>query len=160
LALGVLAGLTGLAGARQCDEVIDVDVDDLPAKVMKAANKAAPGVAWEEAQKIESEKDDETIVEYFLVGKEKKGKKRIVYFVAREDGARYTVCAQVPLDDVPEEVIDALKDKDANFVPRFALECGTKLGNVQFYRIEGKVGKKGRKVIYFVTPDGKQVLKQ
>jgi hypothetical protein len=153
LAACVLAILTGSAAAKT--EV--VRLADVPAEVVRSAGKAAPDVEWLAAARTGEVSEGEG-VRYHLLGKEKKGKKRKVFFVARADGTRPVVMIPLPLGEVPAKALDGLKKARPDFQPTGAQQAGRSVGELITYRISGKQGDD--EAVYHVTPDGKASFRE
>jgi hypothetical protein len=123
----------------------DIDLADVPAAVKAAAVKAVPKAKWEAAA-------SETI--YVLEGKNAKG--RSVEVTITEDGDVEDVSTELPVKEVPEPVLSALKAK----MPRFKIEAvfeSRAEGKVVGYSFEGKRPSDKEEIGVFVSPDGKTI---
>jgi len=123
----------------------DIAMSKVPAAVKKAAEKAVPGGKWESAS-------SETI--YELEGKDGKG--RAVVVEVTDDGEVNEVSTELPVKEVPEVVLSALKAK----MPRFKIETvfeSKQDGKVAGYSFEGKRPKDKEEIGVFVSPDGKTI---
>jgi hypothetical protein len=123
----------------------DLAMSKVPPTVKKAAEKAVPGGKWESAS-------SETI--YELEGKDAKG--RAVVVEVSDDGEVNEVSTELPVKEVPDAVLSALKAK----MPRFKIETvfeSKQEGQVAGYSFEGKRPKDKEEIGVFVSPDGKTI---
>jgi hypothetical protein len=123
----------------------DVAMAKVPAAVKKAAEKAVPGGKWESAF-------SETIFE--LEGTDGKG--RTVVVEVTDDGEVNEVSTELPVKEVPETVLSALKSK----MPRFKIETvfeSRQGGKVAGFSFEGKRPRDKEEIGVFVSPDGKTI---
>lgn len=123
----------------------DLAMTKVPSAVKKAAEKAVPGGKWESAF-------SETIFE--LEGTDGKG--RAVVVEVTDDGEVNEVSTELPIKEVPETVLSALKAK----MPRFKIETvfeSKQSGKVTGYSFEGKRPRDKEEIGVFVSPDGKTI---
>ena len=123
----------------------DIAMAKVPAAVKKAAEKAVPGGKWESAF-------SETI--YELEGTDGKG--RAVVVEVSDDGEVNEVNTELPIKEVPETVMTALKSK----MPRFKIETvfeSKQGGKIAGYSFEGKRPRDKEEIGVFVSPDGKTI---
>jgi hypothetical protein len=152
LAIGVW--VLALAATARADLKNLVSIKDLPQAVKMAADKAAPGVDWTIARKsVEGGKDY-----YFVMGREKENKKRLVVYVGGEDGKVSYVRVTVPMNDVPEIVTQAMKKKNPRFKVIEAQATGATVEKIVGYRLIGRSGSVS--ATYMVSTDGKRAFRE
>jgi len=149
LGLGSLALAAGTARGQSAGDETAVPLAKLPAGVLEAAKKAAPGVTLRRATTTLEEGKT-----YFdLYGKDGQGREVDVEVSAR--GKVLGVATEIELGEVPAPVMKALKAK-ARGVKFTGAEAVTKDGALISYRLEGK-NADGDDVEATVSPDGRRV---
>jgi len=123
----------------------DLELSKVPANVRKAAEKEVPGGKFESAS---------SQIIYELEGKDAKG--RAVTVEVDDEGEVGEVSTELPVKDVPEAVLSALKAK----MPKFKIETvfeSKQDGKVAGYSFEGKRPRDKDEIGVFVSPDGKTI---
>ena len=142
-------GLFGLGSlARAGDD--EIDLDKVPAKVKKAADKAVPRAAWTSASR--SVEDGE--VTYELEGAD--AHKRYVWVEVTAEGTVNEVQAEIPFKEVPEVVKAALKGKMPRFLATTTYEVRHE-GKVIRYDFEGKRPRDKEEIGVYISADGKDI---
>ena len=123
----------------------DITLSKVPAAVKKAADASVPGAKWESAF---------SQVVYELEGVNAKG--RAVVVEVTDEGEVNDVSTELPIKEIPEAVVSALKAKKPKFKATTAFESKQN-GKVVGYSIEGKRPRDKEDIGVFVSPDGKTV---
>lgn len=146
-----LAGLAWACSATpaRADGETPVALSRVPAAVVQAAQKAAPGFRLNQA--VKTVEDGQTY--YDLIGEDAQGREVDVELTAR--GKVLGVGTEIPLKDVPRVVIAALRAK-ARGVKITGAEAVTLDGRLISYRLEGETAA-GEDVEATVSPDGRTV---
>ncbi|MGX2039167.1 PepSY domain-containing protein [Methylocaldum sp. MU1018] len=153
----IILGLLGLAGLAGCDgsggsAEKNVSLDQLPPAVRTTADKAVPGVKWEKAE-TETERGQAI---YELKGFDSSNRK--VEVEVTPEGTLIEAETEVPLEEVPIVVREALKARQPNFKPE-EIESVTKGVGPSGYEFEGR-DEGNKKIEIFVSADGSQVTVQ
>ena len=153
--LGLLVSVLLLAVSRPAvatagDGPEDVPLDKVPAVVKKAAEKAAPGIIWDEATK----ETDGKLVVYTLTGEN--AKMRSVSVEVTAAGKVREVSTEIPLDEVPKAVAAALAKRFPRFKADDVYEV-KKGGKVVEYHFDGRRPADTDDVSITVSADGKTV---
>lgn len=143
-----LALLTACDGGRSSGEK-NVPVDQVPPAVRATADKAVPGVKWEKA---ETETEQGQAI-YELKGHDPTNRK--VEVEVTPDGALVEAEIEIPLEEVPLVVREALKARLLNFKPE-EVESVTKGIGSAGYEFEGR-DERNKKIEVFISADGTQV---
>lgn len=142
-----LAFLTACDGGRSSGGK-NVPVDQVPPAVRATADKAVPGVQWEKA-KTETEQGQEI---YELEGRDSTNRK--VEVEVTPEGALVEAETEVPLEEVPLVVREALKARLPNFKPE-EVESVTKGIGSAGYEFEGR-DERNKRIEVFISADGTQ----
>jgi len=143
-----LASLIGCDGAGRSTEK-KVPVDQVPPAVRATADKAVPGVKWEKA---ETETEQGQAI-YELKGRDSSN--REVEVEVTPEGALVEAETEIPLEEVPIVVREALKARLPNFKPE-EVESVTKGIGPSGYEFEGR-DERNKKIEVFISTDGTQV---
>jgi len=151
LALGGLAPvLLPDESYGQPSDGVEINLKQVPAHLRQAAAKAAPGVQWKTAFK----NDEDGEVTYEIEGVDQK--KRDVTVTLTADGKVEEIETEIPVAEVPEVVMKALRAK----FPRLEIVAVTEIQEehkVVGYDFEGTRPKDNQTIGVYVTADGKMV---
>jgi hypothetical protein len=128
----------------------EIAVNEVPATVREAAQKAAPRAKWSEASKHQDGDD----VSYVLDGEIGKGLAISAEITA--EGKVIEIEKEIPLKQVPKAVSAALKAKMPKFKASAVFEI-SKEGKVVSYEFEGKRPRDKEEIAVSVSADGKTV---
>jgi len=143
-----LAALAGCEGSGSSTEK-SVPLDQVPPAVRTTADKALPGVQWKTA-KTETENGQAI---YELKGRDSAN--REVEVEVTPDGMLVEAETDVPLEEVPVTVREALKARLPNFKPE-EVESVTKGIGSSGFEFEGR-DEANKKIEVFISADGTQV---
>jgi hypothetical protein len=146
LLIGVAAVLTSAAWADDDDSV---DLSQVPAAAKKAAEKAIPGIKLTEAYK--GVEEGKTI--YELSGEDPQG--RDVSVEVTPEGKILSISVEIPLQQVPRVVANALRTKVKGFKAEVAMAVRIE-GKIAEYYFEGKSAQ-GKDIGVTVSADGSDV---
>lgn len=141
-----LAFLTACDGGRSSGGK-NVPVDQVPPAVRATADKAVPGVKWEKAETEQGQ------AIYELKGHDPTNRK--VKVEATPEGALVEAEIEIPLEEVPLVVREALKARLPNFKPE-EVESVTKGIGSAGYEFDGR-DERDEKIEVFISADGTQV---
>jgi len=128
----------------------EIPLAKVPAVVRKAADKAVTGATWTTAYLVR----DEEKSFYELEGKIAKG--RVVIVTITPDGIAEDVTTEIPVKEVPESVMAALKAKYPRFKSKVAFEISED-GKVTGYDFEGRRPKDKHDIGIYVSADGETI---
>jgi len=143
-----LVGLIGCNGAGRPTEK-NVPLDQVPPAVRATADKTVPGVKWEKA---ETETEQGQAV-YELKGRDSSN--REVEVEVTPEGTLVEAETEIPLEEVPIVVREALKARLPNFKPE-EIESVSKGIGPSGFEFEGR-GERNKKIEVFISADGSQV---
>ncbi|HYE34622.1 PepSY domain-containing protein [Methylocaldum sp.] len=143
LSLGSLVGCNG----RSTEQ--NVPLEQVPPAVRAAADKAVPGVKWEKAE-TETEKGQAI---YEMKGRDSLN--REVEVEVTPEGTLVEAETEIPLEEVPIVVREALKARFPNFKPE-EIESVAKGVGSGGYEFEGR-DERNKKIEVFISADGSQV---
>lgn len=151
---GVVAGSVvalGMAGQSEARaEPEEVELEKVPAKVMKTAEAEFPKAKWTGAIKD----TEDGVTSYDLEGTTPKGLK--VEIEITEDGKVLTTHKEIPMEKVPKVVTSALKGKFPNFKSTSVAVVHYK-EHLMGYEFSGKRPKDDDEVRVLVSEDGKKI---
>ncbi|CAI8942384.1 conserved protein of unknown function [Methylocaldum szegediense] len=150
----VICGLLYLAALAGCESSgssteKNIPLNQVPPAVRATADRALPGVQWKTA-KTETENGQQI---YEMKGRDSAD--RAVEVEVTPDGTLVEAETEVPLEEVPVTVREALKSRLPNFKPE-AVESVTKGIGSSGYEFEG-LDEAKKMIEVFVSADGTQV---
>lgn len=146
LALTQDAQLASDAGEEQ-----EVSLAELPARVRDAANLAVDGAEWETTAYLITDVDGQF---YELTGIDRK--RRLIVVSITPAGELDEVETEVRVQDLPEGVMDAVRQKLPRFRATVAFEIRDK-EEVTGYVLEGRRPRTRRILVVSVSTDGRTV---
>jgi len=122
-----------------------IEMSRVPQAVMQAAERAVSGVQWSYAQ---TEQEDGRTV-YEIGGENAQG--QLVEVDVLEDGTIEEIERQITMQDVPQQVQQALQREVQGFRPSL-IETSERDGQVAMYEFEGTAD--GQETVVEIAPDG------
>jgi hypothetical protein len=145
LCLAALAGCDGSGGSTEKN----VPLDQVPPAVRATADKALPGVQWKTAKT----KTENSQAVYELKGRDSTN--REVEVEVTPEGRLVEAETEIPLEEVPVVVREALKARLPNFKPEKIESVSKGIGS-SGYEFEGR-DEANNNIEVFISADGTQV---
>ena len=143
-------GLAGLSATARAAEDEEVDLRQVPGRILDTANKAVARASWSGAYRYAEQGN----TFYELEGKGPRG--REICVAVAQDGTLEEVETEIPVGDVPHAVMKAVGAKFQQFQASAAYEIRKDHG-VQEYELDGRRPTDKDEVTIVVSADGRSV---